>query len=66
MADSPMTLVDNYWFQAMLTTHDSKCKPLGFAKVKTIVKSNFKEQKLKLKERVDKSRKVYFKFVKIF
>ena len=55
--------VDNYWFQAMWTTHGSKCKPPGLAKVKHIVKSNFKEQKLKLNELIDKPRKVYFKFV---
>ena len=63
MSDAPVTLVDNYWFQAMWTTHDSKCKPSRLAKVKTIVKSNFKEQKLKLKELIDIARKVYFKFV---
>ena len=63
MTDAPVTLVDNYWFQAMWKTHGSKCKPPGLAKVKTIVKSNFKEQKLKLNELIDKARKVYFKFV---
>ena len=63
MTDAPVTLVDNYWFHAMLTTHNSKCKPPGLAKVEKIVKSNFKEQKLKLEELIDKARKVYFKFV---
>ena len=41
MTDAPVTLVDNYWFQAMWTTHGLKCKPPGLAKVRTIVKSNF-------------------------
>ena len=63
MADAPVTLVDNYWFQAMLTTHDSMCKSPGLAKVKPVVKSNFKEQMLKLRELIDKARKIYFKFV---
>ena len=63
MTDAPVTLVDNYWFQVMWTTHGSKCQKPGLAKVKTIVKSNFKEQKLKLNELIDKARKGYFKFV---
>ena len=41
MSDAPVTLVENYWFQAMWTTHGSKCKQPGLAKVKTIMKSNF-------------------------
>ena len=43
MTDAPVILVDNYWFQAMLTTQDSKCKPPGSVKVKTIMKSNFQK-----------------------
>ena len=32
ITDAPVIIVDKYWFQAMLTTHDSTCKPPGSEK----------------------------------